>query len=1304
MRHLLFVVLLLLLPSSLVAQEPSGAAASAPLVRIVTTRFVLPGKFRPMKEWAHEAGVRLDWRYVDEAEDRQGLADGAALLVLDGPRPGDMAQVKAALGSLDALSMPWIAVGGGPPAFGNLSPAQARRLIAYYAGGGETNLRLFVAAAARIVAGGELNDLPPAQAIAQAGFYHPDAPAPFASAQAYRHWIAAQGWQDRPLAAVAISDGVLRDMQTQVVDALARSMADHGLMPAFFWYDRSDAQAITQMVAPLAPVALVNFTHMQDGDARKAEFEALDIPVLQALGERGATLAQWREGTSGADGMSSAVMITVPETWGVSDPVVVSVVEDGEPVPIPEQLDLLSGKIARLAALRRKAPEDKALALFFWNYPQGESGLAASNLNLPDSLARLSGDLLTAGYDVTPVTGQQIIADGQAMLGGFYRPETLPELARRGLAATLPLAVYKAWFATLPPLRQAEMLASWGMPDEAAGLVDGNFLIPRLQLGKLAILPQPPRATGRAGSYHDKALPPDHRYMATYLWVRERQRADAIIHMGTHGTQEWTPGKDRGLWAGDYPFLLLGDVPVFYPYIQDNVAEAVQARRRGRAVTVSHQTPAFAPSGLYDELRDIHALIHEYAQLEAGPVRDNVATSILAAASAAHLNADMDWSDAAIAQDFEGYYAQLHDHLHQLARSSVPLGLHTFGEPARADRRLTTVMQQLGADYLAALGRDPQEAFAESFDAIRQSEPYRVLHRYLHEGEDIGAIADPALREQIELARTYDRNLATPGETEALLAGLAGRFVRAGAGGDPVRTPEVASGRNLYAFEAYKVPAQAAYEEGGRALDDLIAAYKVKHDGALPEKLAFSVFSGETIRTLGIGEGQILHALGLRPVWDRGGRVTQLEIVPLAELGRPRIDVVMQPTSVYRDQFDVFLRLLAEGIDRIADLGEDSGPAAGSRTLERALLERGYDASQARALSRLRIFTNAPGDYGSGLPDAIGRGSAEPQMGWRDEADLAEPWLARMQYAYGARDWGLKLDDVNLFAEQLRDVDAAVMSRSSNLHGLISTDHPFEYLGGISLAVRHLTGRSPDLFVTDMRGGEARMASAGQFLSDELRVRYLNPHWIGEMQQEGYAGANAMLGVVNNLWGWQVADPGSVRADQWQAMHDTYVRDVRGLGLNRFFESLHPDAQLQIVERMQEAIARDYWQADEATRRSLAERLTQLQAVIAADEAAGQGAESRGFGLAGTAPSAARAGAFAQPAAVAPPPPAEPATAPAMGRIMQRQDLTQAVPERLASARMPALLALLLFFVLGVLLQLRERHAASLRKFADARA
>jgi cobaltochelatase CobN len=1280
MRRLLALLLLIGLGSAaMAAAEPTG-----PVVRIVATRFTLPAKFDRLAAWAQEGGYQIEWRQVEDGASASDLTRGADLVLLDGPRPNDMAAIDKAVGGTERLTVPWLAVGGGPPRSGALAPDAARRLIGYYAGGGEANLRAFVRAVPRVPKRENLDDLPAPTRLGETGLYHPDVPAPLADAAAFRRWSEAQGYTRRPVVAIAISDGLIRDMQTQVLDATVAALAEKGLLAAPFWYDDADRQAITKVARGLNAVALVNMTHMQNGSARAAEFAALGIPVIQALAERSASVAEWRARASGIPAASAATLLSVPEGWGASDPLVLSAVDNGTAVPIPEQVALLAAKLQRLAALRSTPAADKRLALFFWNYPVGEKNLAASNLNLPRSIANVTRALAAAGYRVPAAEEARLIADGQGMLAGYYRPQTLEALEQRGLAARLPLAVYRAWLDTLPAARRDEILERWGAPEASPWLRNGAFLIPRLMLGNLAVLPQPPRGGDPSRSYHDQKQPPDHIYLAAYLWVRSQ--SDAIVHFGTHGTQEWTPGKDRGLWASDYPFLLVGDLPVFYPYIQDNVAEAIQARRRGRAATISHQTPAFGPSGLYDELRDIHALIHEYAQLDEGGVRDRVAAQIRVKASTAKLDRDIGWDAAAIDRDFAGFYTALHDHLHQVARTAIPLGLHSFGEPATPDHRLATVMQQLGPDYLKALGIDPAEAFAEDFREIARSQPFRMLARYLRESEDPAGIPDPALRAQIERALVLDKRLAEPNEIEALLQGLGGGFVLPGAGGDPVRNPDVESGRNLYAFEADKVPTRAAYAQGGEMLHKLVRAYRKKHDGKAPEKLAFVMFSGETIRQLGVVEGQILHALGLRPVWGRGDRVERLEVIPAAELGRPRIDVVVQASSVYRDQFDGFMRLLADGIDRVAALDEQGGPAANARALEAQLVARGMTAERARALSRLRIFSNAPGDYGSGLPEQIAK-----DTDWKAEGELVDPYLQRLQYAYGAKEWGTATQGENLFAEQLRSVNAAVLSRSSTLHGLLSTDHPFEYLGGLSLAVRSLSGKTPDLYVADLRGAEGQVTTTGAFLSNELRGRYLNPQWIGAMQAEGYAGANAMLGIVDNLWGWQVTDPASVRPDQWQAMHDTYVRDSRKLGLDRFFAQVHPSAQLQMVDRMIEAVRRGYWDADATTRQSLeAERDSLTKAVAAADAPQRRGA---GFGLQ-SVPAAPRAS-----APVAPPPAAKAAAAPPAppsGIVLERTR-PKSPPAAHAKQFVPMLALLVLLFLFGAARELRANRPLSLQ-------
>lgn len=1206
MKRIAFLLLAaLMLTAWSAASLPAQAGDRASLV-ILTNSFVLPGKLDRLAAWGREAGVPVRAVNVDRmpGTPAEWLA-GAGLAILDTPRPNDLAQVQDKLGdALAVAGMPWVRVGGGRPAFEGLPPDRARLLIGYYGAGGEANLRNMLAAVAAWQRGADATHVPPPVALPKTGFHHPAVPRPFAAVADYLAWGKDRWPEGAPRVAFAIHPGTLSNMQTAVVDALIASAEARGLAPLAFWFDAADPEGIQAVLGDAGPVALVNLQHMQNGPARSAEFLTLDIPVLQALGYRQDDPQGWRAAESGVPMHMVAPFLSVPEGWGMSDPLVIEAVEAGQSVPIPEQMNALLDKLAALATLRLTPPADKRLALLFWNYPAGEKNLSASHLNVPASLEALTGALADAGYTV-PATGEAaLIEAGQAMLGGLYRPETLESLLASGLAESFPLRRYWDWLETLPEAAWTPLLDRWGLPDGhwAVRQVGGepHFVIPRLKLGNLLILPQPPRGGKPGHAYHDGREPPDHFYLAAYLFLREAHAAHALIHFGTHGTQEWLPGKDRGLWTGDYPFLALGEMPVFYPYIQDNIGEAIQAKRRGRAVTVSHQTPPFAPAGLYDELRDLHALIHEYEQLAEGAVRDRTEAQIREAAIAAELHRDMGWEEAAIAADFPGFFRALHDHLHALAGAALPLGLHRFGVAALPEHRLSTVMQQLGEPYYKLVSDEPEELFVEDFQALAENPAYRLLHHHLRDGARLAEIADPALREMVALAMERDRRLAETGEIEALLAGLAGRFVAPGSGGDPIRNPDVPSGRNLYAFEPDKIPTRAAYAAGGETLDMLIDGFRAENQGRAPEKLAFSLWSSEALRHLGVLESQVLHALGLQPVWDEGGRVRALEIVSAVELGRPRIDVVLQVTSVYRDQFDGFMRLLADAIDRLAQLDEPGNAvAANTRLLADRLMAQGMPGDRAWQLASLRLFGNQPGDYGSGLTERV-LASTE----WEEDAPLAEAFLDRLNYAFGAQEWGLRLEGENLFASQLKGTEAAVLARSSRLYGMLATDHPFEYLGGLALAVRHLDGATPALYVSDLRETQPKMTTAARFIADELRGRYLNPHWMKAMQAEGYAGTLEMLNLVNNVWGWQATAPETVRADQWQAIHDSYVMDSRDLGLREWFEQHNPSAQRQLVERLAEAIRKGYWDAADETRQQLTERWQQLAALETADATA----------------------------------------------------------------------------------------------------
>ncbi|MDP0928664.1 cobaltochelatase subunit CobN [Paracoccus onubensis] len=1188
MSRLLHAALLALLLFPLAGM---AGTARGPVLRILAPDFIVPGKFQALEEIARSEGVELQSVIVGPTHSgsAEWLAD-ADLILIDTSRPNDRAQLEAVLANLPDIGVPRITIGGGAPQWQHLASPDATRLIEYYGAGGTENYRNFFRYLAAWSRDADRSGFPDPVALPETAIYHPDAPDLFTGVTAYLDWQRGRGLDGKGVIGIVTHSGTVTDLTSGPVDGLIRGVENSGLIPVAFW---SPSEARPKLLRQAGADAVVIRTHLRDGPVLAQQFLELDIPVIQTLVYRDGSAKDFRAAQSGVAQGSAAVFLAGAEVWGASDPIVLTAIENGQEVLIPEQLDALTDKLSRLVVLRHKPEDEKRLAMMFWNYPPGERNYSASNLNIPRSIEMITGALADAGYHVDPLDEAGAIGNLQALLSMLWRTTPPEALLDRGLADTLPVSDYRAWLDGLPDIRHKEMTGA-GDPSRhwAVRQIDGQaaFVIPRLQLGNLVILPQMPRdGDGGHSHYHDTASAPDHLYMAAYLWLRQEFGADALIHLGTHGTQEWLKGKDRGLWAGDYPYLALGDMPVFYPYLQDNVSEAIQARRRGRAVIVSHQTPPFAPAGLQEELRELHHLIHEYDQLAPGPVRDESATRLRKMAAESGLSADMGWNEAKMQNDFSGFMSALHDHLHHLAESAVPLGLHVFGEPADPEHRLVTIMKQLGEPFQNAFG-DGDEPLVEDPALIGQSAPVVQLRRWLRDGEEA---TTPEMTELRDRAMKLDQAAAASDEIPSLLAGLAGRYIPPGSGGDPIRDPELRSGRNLYAFEADRIPSESAYAAGERALDQLLTAYAEDHDGEIPDRLAFSLWASEAINHLGVTEAQILHALGLHPIRDPAGRLTDLEIIPSEELGRPRIDVVISVTSVYRDQFDSFMRLLAQATDRLAELDEPGNAVAlNSRRIEAELSREGIAQDQAARLARYRIFSNAPENYGSGISHVT-----LDSASWDDEAVPAETFLNGTRFAYGAEEWGIAPDGVNLFARQLSGSDAAIMSRSSNLHGVLSSDHPFEFLGGLGLAIRHLDGKTPALYISDLRQGEPRTASLSSFLSDELRLRYLSPQWLSAMQEQGYSGTLAVLDGTNNLFGWQVVAPESVRADQWQAMFETYVEDALELGVNEWFEEHNPTAQAQLIARMSEAIRKDYWDAPAETRARMAQRWQELVAM-----------------------------------------------------------------------------------------------------------
>jgi cobaltochelatase CobN len=1226
---------------------------------------VQAGKFTQLAVHAAAQGWKVRAVFAERLTGDEGpaLFKGADFVLLDIPYDPVVEVVERKVGRhLRDTRLPWLKVQEKGHAAHGLTEAHAQALWAYYQNGGRRNFAAFFRYLTAVLSGGETAGIAAPIVYPETGVYHPDHDAIFSDVATYFAWKRVTPGDGRPVIALAIHRSYLAADLTAFIDHSVRRIEALGAVPLVFYAPMDRADAFRRLLAPQGkPLADVLITSqiMLQPELRRTEFEALGIPVIQAMPYRRGDAAQWHADPAGVHLMDVPFYLAQPEYAGVMDAMTAAVAEKGtgQIVPLPEQVEAVVNKALRLAVLQRTPNAAKKVALFYWNYPPGETNLGASYLNVPRSLAATLKALKARGYTVETRSAEALVAPMQKLLKPYYRETGYDGLVREGLAEKLPLADYRAWFDTLPAAVRARIVARWGEPEQS-GMLQGKgagawFPVPRLQLGNLVLMPQPPRGDGdkdkEKALYHEGKTPVNHHYLAVYLWARQAFGAHALVHFGTHGTQEWMPGKERGLWAYDDALLPIGDTPVIYPYIVDDVGEAVQAKRRGRAVIVSHQTPPFAPAGLHDELKDLHQLVHEWQGLTEGAVRDKTAAAILKAAGKLNFEKDLGMTAAQARADFPAFLNKLHDWLHELAQANQPQGMHTFGATQEEKYRLGMVMQMLGRPFAEAAFRfskahpewlacppppsgegpgeraqrlqsskpgsltptlsqgerektcrsarleaeEAEEVFVVDYKDMHQTIPYRLLHAVLAQGRALPASAGTELSNLVQSARRYYEALDATPEMTAFLDALEGRHIPAGYGGDPIRNPDaLPTGRNLYGFDPSKVPTRAAFEAGKEALDKLVAAYRERH-GKAPEKLAFTLWSVETMRHFGVLEAQAFYALGVRPQWDAGGRITGVELIPREELKRPRIDVVLSATGLYRDHFPNVMRWLAEAVALAARAEEaDNAVRLASAGLKERLEAAGLKPEEAAKWADVRIFSNESGSYGAGIEDAILASDT-----WNDEAKLARLYLSRLQYAYGAdmKDWGKKLPGLNLYAENLKGVQAAALSRTSNLYGMLTTDDPFQYLGGIALAVRHLTGKSPELYIANLReANHPKAETAAQFLARELRTRQFHPGWIEGMKREGYSGTTEMLDSINNFWGWQVTAPDVVRADQWQSFADVYVRDKYRLGMKDWFERHNPAALAQMIERMLEAVRKDYWQPDAATVRELAARYRDL--------------------------------------------------------------------------------------------------------------
>lgn len=1124
-----------------------------------------------------------------------------------------------------------------------VSPLWAKRLREYWRFGGNKNTHHAIKA---------LNDqfveqaLPLPIVLPSQGFYHPNWPNILDDHEAMVARLNANPEPSDHISenpgnvAIAVNPAVFTSEDTEWLDTLIKAIERRGHRAYAFFGPRQNADLFFEMTRfddgreSFADV-LINAALVFKPNERKTELERIGIPVLQTLPALAMNRSQWQASSEGLALVDISYYYTSSELAGMIDPLLISARDDetGGMQPLEDQIEELAAKAVSIIRLRQSTASQRRVAMMVYNYPQGEANFGASFLNVPKSVENILRGMKAAGYQTDVVPADDVTNQIQRTLEVFYRPSLANDLVADDLAATLSVDDYLGWFRTLPPDAQQRIQSYWG-PAESAGLLLspqndpaelGNaqrcFVIPRVKVGNVLVMPQPLRhpvnvsidlrdKKSRIG--HRSTVPLSHQYLATYCWIRLHWKANAVVHLGTHGTLEWSPGKERGLSVSDDPYLAMGDLHNVYPYIMDNLGEAITAKRRGRAVIISHLTPMFTPAGFRPGLHEMHDLMHDWETVAPGPVRQSLQSRLVELFVEHQLHRDLGWSEAEIAEDFGRFIEELHPYLDDIAQSAQPQGLAVFGEVPSPERRFGMVMQTLRKPMIDALGEDIDEVFLLDSEKVLQSRPARWLQVALQDAAAASKLdlriddaaggppssvpnrAEAKVLDPQELfdlatrAQQLERELSGNEELASLLMALDGRHIASSYGGDPVRNPEsLPTGRNLYGFDPSRVPTRQAWEIGVDALGNWLEQYQAAHDGKLPKKVAYSLWAGETMRHQGVMESQVLWAMGVKPIWDDAGRVIGIETVSSAELGRPRIDVLLSVTGSYRDQFPLVMQWIDQAVQHVSGLNEpENFVATHTNALKDTFRNRGLDDQVAGKLAGNRLFSSESGGYGTGLSDAVLATDVWNDSPQEANAEMSALFIERMGHGFGSGLEGAAASEA--FAQHLSQVDAAMMSRTSHTYGVLTSDDPFQYLGGLSLAVRSQSGRSPALYVQNLRDeNEVIIDGAAVAIAKEVNSRYLHPQWIKSQQAEGYSGTLQVLKSVQFLWGWQVMDPQTVREDQWQSFYDVYVRDRYAIGTQDWLRESNQAAFAQILERMLDAVRLKHWAPDEITEQEL---------------------------------------------------------------------------------------------------------------------
>ena len=954
----------------------------------------------------------------------------------------------------------------------------------------------------------------------------------------------------------------------------------------------------------------------------------MDIPVFQTMAISG-HFSDYEESASGLGKAEFSMSVVWPELDGqiITVPLASNEGGSGGPKrysPIEDRIEHLAAMVKRWTDLSLKPRSERRIAVLFYQ-SRPESGRIGNAAGLDtiesacDMLKRYSADGYTV--DHVPEDGKALVNELQDNVTNDLEWSS-SERIREKAAYLMDRKEYRSYYDGLPEFNRRQIEETWGEPPGEVNVDKGKLVIPGVVNGNIYLGYQPLRswADRMESMYHDPVVPMPHQYLAFYRWLRDVFKADAVIHMGTHGTLEWLPGKSLALSSKCYPDLVLGGIPNIYPYIIDDPGEGIQCKRRSEAVLIGHMCPTMTRAGGYDELSKVEVPLQQYLKTRnvAGERRTAMLTEILDGIRELDMFDELSIPRDAEPDDLQDLLPGIYDYIEQLKDALVRDGLHVLGRAPEGELMDETIysfmrlrngnVPSLRGEYAAQLGFDCDSLLddpsgetdgrlnSEVLDSVDDGVMGLLAH--LRESGYDPASVDTYVSDCKDGLRTvtdYICNVLSVNlgrmtdEMDNMMHACDGGYVLPGPSGAPTRGNAhiLPMGRNYYGIDPDTVPPRSSWEVGRRMADQMIQRY-IDEKGTYPREIGFIIWATDTMKTNGDDVAYILWLMGVRPVWsDTGGQVTGLEVIPLEELGRPRIDVTVRITGLFRDAFPNLIDLIDDAVALVGDLDEsedDNYLAANLRKDIIESIEKGMAVDEARRQNSIRVFGCPPGGYGPGINHAVETGD------WKTVQDLADIYVAWGSYGYGRGVSGVQMKDQ--FIKRFSKVGVTVKNMPDREIDLLDIDDVYGYLGGLNAFTKAYGNKDAISVMGDGSDPDkVKIRDTADELKYVFRTKVLNPKFIEGLKRHGYRGVAEVANLTEYTFGW---DATSDVVDDWmyEGLAERYLFDE---DTKEWMKDENPNAMMEVLNRLMEAYDRGMWNAKQETLDKLRDLFLELE-------------------------------------------------------------------------------------------------------------